>query len=556
MVAARAPVAPPAVRLNVVGLTETPVTGTLAEVTVTAQLADFTPFVVSLAVTVMVVVPAESGVTVALRPLLPETGVTVATAGLLLAQVTFLFVALDGVMVAARLPMAPPAVRLNVAGLTVMPVTGTLAEATVTMQLADFTPFVVSLAVTVIVAVPAETGVTVALRPLLPETGVTVATLLLLLDQVTFLFVALDGVMVAARLPMAPPTVRDSVAGLRVMPVTGTLAEATVTVQLADFTPFVVSLAVTVTVAVPAETGATVALRPLALTVATAVLLLDQLTALFVASAGAMVAARLPAEPLAVSESVAGLRAMPVTGVADCVTVTAQEADLPEPSMAVTVIVAVPTATDVTVALRPLALTVATAELLLDQATFLFVALDGYTAALRLYAWPPTVMDSVAGLTVMAVTGCVTVTLHVAVWPSTVATLMTAWPGELPTTPTLRPEPMTAATASSLLVQETFLFAASGGNTVALRPAAAPPTAMVIAALSSVTPVVGCVTVTWHSSVLQPSAVVTVMVVVPGFCAATVTLRPLPAMTAMEGALLAQVTFLFVALAGVMVAVR
>jgi hypothetical protein len=272
MVAVKVPGAPPTIRESVAGLTVMPVTWTAAA-TVTVQLAVFVPLVVSLAVTVMVAVPAETGVTVAFRPL-PPPALTVATAVLLLVQLTALFVALDGAMVAARLPVANPAVKDSVVGLTETPVTGTGAT-TMTMQLAVFVPLVVSAAVAVMTAVPAWTGVAVALRPLPPPLPSTVTTPVSLLVHKTALLVALAGYMVATRAPVAPPATSESVGGDRAMVVTW-IPAATVTVQLADFVPLVVSSDVTVIVAVPAETGVTVAVRSDPLRVATAVLLLDQ----------------------------------------------------------------------------------------------------------------------------------------------------------------------------------------------------------------------------------------------------------------------------------------
>ena len=85
-------------------------------VTVTVQVAVFPP---SSVVTVMVAVPALLAVTV------PSVS-TVATLVSLLAQVTFLLVALSGVMVAVRASVSP-SVRLKVVLSSVTPVTGTTA---------------------------------------------------------------------------------------------------------------------------------------------------------------------------------------------------------------------------------------------------------------------------------------------------------------------------------------------------------------------------------------------------------------------------------------------
>ena len=68
--------------------------------------------------------------------------------------------------------------------------------------------------VTVIVAVPAATAVTVPLE--------TVATLSSLDDQVTVLFAAVDGATVAVSVSVSP-TLRSSVFLLSVTPVTGSV---------------------------------------------------------------------------------------------------------------------------------------------------------------------------------------------------------------------------------------------------------------------------------------------------------------------------------------------
>jgi hypothetical protein len=86
---------------------------------VTAQLAVNPP---SAVVTVIVVVPTVIGITI---PVLP----TVATEVLLLVQLTFVLVALAGVIVAVRKVLEePPVVRLRVVGLMLTPVTDIGAE--------------------------------------------------------------------------------------------------------------------------------------------------------------------------------------------------------------------------------------------------------------------------------------------------------------------------------------------------------------------------------------------------------------------------------------------
>ena len=72
-----------------------------------------------------------------------------------------------------------------------------------------------SLAVAVMVAVPAATAVTTP--------SATVATLASLVVHVTVLSVALAGRTVGVSVSVSPPTVMSAVAGSRVMPVTATV---------------------------------------------------------------------------------------------------------------------------------------------------------------------------------------------------------------------------------------------------------------------------------------------------------------------------------------------
>src|SRR5690554_558209 len=90
-----------------------------------------------------------------------------------------------------------------------IPVTVTGAAVTVTVQVAVLLP---STVVTVIVAVPADSGVTTPFA--------TVATVSLLVDQVTFLLAALTGVTVAFKVFVAPPAVSDNVLWSKLTPVT------------------------------------------------------------------------------------------------------------------------------------------------------------------------------------------------------------------------------------------------------------------------------------------------------------------------------------------------
>ena len=132
----------------------------------------------------------------------------------------------------------PPGCRLELLGETETAMTGL----TVTTQLADFVPSAALVAV--MVAEPAATAVTK------PEEE-TVATDELLLDQLTFLFVALDGSTVATRVS-APPTVRLVVVLFRLT--LETVTSLTVTVAVSDLV--VSAWLVAVTMNVPAAAGA------------------------------------------------------------------------------------------------------------------------------------------------------------------------------------------------------------------------------------------------------------------------------------------------------------
>ena len=111
-------------------------------------------------------------------------------------------------------------------------------------------------------------------------------------DHVT-VAVAFEGVMVAVSVAVSPK-LRFRVVGLRVMPVTATSLDVTVTRQVADLPP-----ALAMIVAVPSATALTVPL----LTVATDDFELDQVTVLFVALSGLTFAVKLAELPM-VSDSV------------------------------------------------------------------------------------------------------------------------------------------------------------------------------------------------------------------------------------------------------------
>ena len=168
---------------------------------------------------------------------------------------------------------------------------------TVTAHVAVLAPLCV---VTVMVAEPAATAVT---SPVV----LTVAIDVLFDDQVTAWLVALEGETVAVSCCVAPATM-EAVVGLTVTPVTA-IGE-TVTAHVAVLPP---SWVVTVIVAEPAATAVT---KPVELTVATAVLPDDQVTAWLVAFEGAIVAVNCCVAPAVASVAVVGLTVTPVTDTA------------------------------------------------------------------------------------------------------------------------------------------------------------------------------------------------------------------------------------------------
>jgi hypothetical protein len=166
-------------------------------------------------------------------------------------------------------------VRFIVLWFSDTPVTAT--GITVTTHVAVLLPSAVA---TVIVAVPAATPVT---SPVL----LTVATLVLVLDHARFWFVALLGRTVATSISL-PPT--DSVVDVLLSDTEVGGTELTVTAHVAVLLPSAVA---TVIVAVPAATPVT---SP-PLTVATLVLLVYHVTALFVALLGRTVAVSVSLPP-------------------------------------------------------------------------------------------------------------------------------------------------------------------------------------------------------------------------------------------------------------------
>src|SRR5881396_1768634 len=287
--------------------------------------------------------------------------------------------------------------------------------------------------VAVIVAVPAALPVT---SPL----AVTVATAVLLLPQLTVrpdngLPLASFGVAVSCTVW---PTCTDAVLGLTVTDATGTVL--TLTAARPPCPPLVA-----VIVAAPAVTPVT---SPPALTVATAVLLLPQLTGRpdnGLPLASFEVAVSCTVWPTC-TDAVPGLTVTDATGTVLTVIVA-----VPLCPSLVAVIVAAPAVTPVT---TPLPLTVATAVLLLAQLTArpdngLPFASLGVAASCTVW---PTCTDADAGLTATDATGTlVTKIAAVPLFPSLVAVSVAA-----PTaTPVACPAPFTVATPGLLLDQVT-----------------------------------------------------------------------------------------------------
>ena len=149
-----------------------------------------TRFVPSFVLAVIVVVPLATAVT---TPLL----LTVATLVLLLVHVTLPSVTLEGITVAVSVTVCPAVVSVTFV-LSSEIFVAKMGMLTVTLQVA--LRFVPSFVVAVIVAVPLATAVT---TPVL----LTVATLLLLLDQVTLPSSTLAGSTVAVSVEVSPADV-------------------------------------------------------------------------------------------------------------------------------------------------------------------------------------------------------------------------------------------------------------------------------------------------------------------------------------------------------------
>ena len=166
------------------------------------------------------------------------------------------------------------------------------------------------------------------------------------------------------------------------------------------------SCVVAVIVVVPLETAV---ITPLSETVAVTGFDDDQVSAWFVALAGAIIAVNMVVSPIAVKVSVPGSVTL-VTKIL-AVIVTMQLSDLLLPSVEVAVMVAFPLETAVT---TPLAETVATAAFEEDQASVLIVASPGATIAVNIVVAPIVGKVAVAGIAI-AVTNIFTFTLIVLV---------------------------------------------------------------------------------------------------------------------------------------------
>jgi hypothetical protein len=193
------------------------------------------------------------------------------------------------------------------------------------------------------------------------------------------------------------------------LPLVGVLTHwadmATVTTQVALLLPSWVD---TVIVALPEATAVTTAAAPVAETVATAALLLDQVRLWLVAFAGTTVVVSETVWP----RPIVAVEMLKLTPVTETTTVTAQVAVLP-PSTVVTVMIAVPAATALT---RPELETVATLALLADQVTARFVALTGKMLAVRRSVLPVEIWSVVLSrATLVTATGAVVVAVWVPV---------------------------------------------------------------------------------------------------------------------------------------------
>src|SRR6266581_3152028 len=396
------------------GLTLTDATGT--RFTVTAALPVFPSLVA-----VIVTAPAPAPVT-------SPVAVTVATAGVLDAQVTdrpdsTLPAASFSVVVSCRVA---PTSTTAVTGLITTDATGTFA----TLIVADaLCPSLVA----VIVAAPAATPVA---SPVVETMAIPGFEFVQVTARPARMFPAASlGVALSWGVP---PTNTVAAAGLTTTEATGTVDTVTLAV------PLFPSL-VAVIVAAPAATPVT---SPVADTVAIAGFALAQLITRPVSTfpAASLVTALSCVVPPTKTLAVAGLTTTEATGTLDTVTTA-----VPLCPSLVALIVAAPTATPIT---SPLADTVAAAVFELAHATTR--PASTFPAASLVIALscvvPPTKTFAAAGLTTTEATGTLdTVTAAVPLCPSLVAVIVAA-----PTaTPATRPLAETVATAPLLVVHVT-----------------------------------------------------------------------------------------------------
>jgi len=426
---------------------------------------------------------------------------TVAIEVLLLDHVTFLLMVSAGLNVTESFPVEPVA-NVNVGTFIVNSV-----PVTVTVQTEVAPP---SVAFTVIWAVPTAFAVTTPLEE-------TVAIDVLLLDQLTFLLLALLGLNDTESWEVSPDF------NVSVVGETVTVHGVTVIAHVVVAPP---ASAFAVIVAVPLAFAVT---SPSDDTVAIEVLLLDHVTFLLIVSAGLNVTESCPVAPVA--KVIVGTFIV----IDVPVTVTAQTEVAP-PSEAFTVIWAVPTALAVT---TPLEETVAIDVLLLDQVTFLLLALLGLNDT-ESWEVSPDFNVSVVGET-LTVHG-VTVIAHVVVAPPASAfAVIVAVPLAFAVT---SPSDDTVAIEVLLLDHVTFLLIVSAGLN-ATESCPVEPVANVIVGTFIVIAVPATVTV--QTEVAPPSEAFTIIWAVPTALAVT---TPLEETVAIDVLLLDQVTFLLLALLG------
>ena len=287
------------------------------------------------------------------------------------------------------------------------------------------------------------------------------------------------------------------------------IAVVTVTVQLALF-PFCV---VAVIVVVPFAFAVTF---PLWSTVATPVLLLFHVIPVFLfALLGCIVAFNFVVFVPLISNATLFLSNVIPVGL--CTTVTFAFV-FTNPLELFIVIVTVPCAIPV---ITPSSFTLATLLLLLDHTNPSVDPIDGFFVAVNVTVLPTSTSVSF-GLTVIPIIFVSTVTIHSALYPFPVLTVIFAFPFDTPVTLAVYfPVFSTFALAESLLhCKSSYIFAVFGVNVAVKSTVFVPLKSTVALLLSNVTPVGLVTTVTLHVAVLLFS-VLTVIVAVPFFNAVT-----------------------------------